>query len=235
MNCLEQISYRRTRFCLSCDAAPECRDLMYLAPSGVQKERIQTKEIFVAEFPTGQDSTTVVVTPSALMSLLFAYAIFRGSFHRNQFYLTGEFQYQPEGLKCTECYSLFMSAYKLRGAGAVIHSHSQNAFMATIMYPGKEFVVTHMEMIKVSSTFSTCRNSEHSSFQGGDGLRFRDVFFLESSRCHLWLIKSSTIKASFGIHLRTRKEMRTRAERIIFHQSYSERIFERSDAVVGSC
>ena len=61
------------------------------------------------------------------------------------------FHYEPEGLKCTECYPLFLAAFQLRGAGAVIHSHSQNAFMATVMYPGNEFVVTHIEMIKVSS------------------------------------------------------------------------------------
>ncbi|XP_003736980.1 probable methylthioribulose-1-phosphate dehydratase [Galendromus occidentalis] len=87
-------------------------DSIFLAPSGVQKERIKTDEVFIVDFPTGA------------------------------------FRFEPEGLKCTECYPLFMSAFRLRGAGAVIHSHSQNAFMATLMYPGKEFVVTHMEMIK---------------------------------------------------------------------------------------
>lgn len=40
-------------------------------------------------------------------------------------------------------------AYELRGAGAVIHSHSMNAFMATILDPeASEFTVTHIEMIK---------------------------------------------------------------------------------------
>lgn len=36
-----------------------------------------------------------------------------------------------------------------RKAGAVIHTHSKAAVMATLLYPGKEFKVTHLEMIKV--------------------------------------------------------------------------------------
>ena len=34
------------------------------------------------------------------------------------------------------------------GAGAVIHTHSKAAVMATLLYPGKEFKITHQEMIK---------------------------------------------------------------------------------------
>jgi ribulose-5-phosphate 4-epimerase/fuculose-1-phosphate aldolase len=41
-------------------------------------------------------------------------------------------------------------AYELRGAGAVIHSHSMNALLATLLEPDSdEFSVTHIEMIKV--------------------------------------------------------------------------------------
>jgi hypothetical protein len=43
-------------------------------------------------------------------------------------------------------------AYELRGAGAVMHSHSLNAVMATMLDPqATEFTVTHLEMIKVRS------------------------------------------------------------------------------------
>lgn len=43
-------------------------------------------------------------------------------------------------------------AYELRNAGAVIHSHSLNAVMATMLDPtSSEFVITHVEMIKVST------------------------------------------------------------------------------------
>lgn len=43
-----------------------------------------------------------------------------------------------------------MQAYELRGAGAVMHSHSLNAVMATLIDPtASEFTVTNLEMIKV--------------------------------------------------------------------------------------
>ncbi|XP_047736330.1 uncharacterized protein LOC108666410 isoform X2 [Hyalella azteca] len=50
-------------------------------------------------------------------------------------------------LKLSQCTPLFMLAYKLLGVGAVLHSHSKNAVLATLIY-GKEFRVTHLEMIK---------------------------------------------------------------------------------------
>ncbi|XP_042895226.2 methylthioribulose-1-phosphate dehydratase [Parasteatoda tepidariorum] len=41
-----------------------------------------------------------------------------------------------------------MNAYRLRNAGAVIHSHSKSAVLATLAYPKSEFVITYQEMIK---------------------------------------------------------------------------------------
>ncbi|XP_055371232.1 probable methylthioribulose-1-phosphate dehydratase [Condylostylus longicornis] len=87
---------------------------IYIAPSGVQKERIQPEDLFVQNIE-GDD-----------------------------------LQLPPEYKKLTksQCTPLFMLAYKHRGSGAVIHSHSQNAVMATLLWPGKEFRCTHLEMIK---------------------------------------------------------------------------------------
>lgn len=51
-------------------------------------------------------------------------------------------------LKKSQCTPLFMNAYTLRGAGSVIHSHSKNALMATLFYEGKEFQISHIEVIK---------------------------------------------------------------------------------------
>jgi methylthioribulose-1-phosphate dehydratase len=51
-------------------------------------------------------------------------------------------------LKKSQCLPLFMCVYVNRGANAVIHTHSKSAVMATLLWPGKEVVLTHLEMIK---------------------------------------------------------------------------------------
>lgn len=51
--------------------------------------------------------------------------------------------------KCTDCASLFMKAYQMRNAGAVIHSHGMESCLITMLQPfSKEFRITNMEMIK---------------------------------------------------------------------------------------
>lgn len=52
------------------------------------------------------------------------------------------------GLKLSECTPLFMAAYRHRGAGAVIHTHSINAVLASAISTDSEFRVSHQEMIK---------------------------------------------------------------------------------------
>eukprot|EP00127_Corallochytrium_limacisporum_P007292 Clim_evm33s246 gene=Clim_evmTU33s246 len=85
----------------------------YIAPSGVQKERILDEDLFELDL-----EEEVLAAPPE-------YKKFRPS----------------------QCTPLFMCAYELRGAGAVIHTHSQHAVMATLMWD-KEFTITHQEMIK---------------------------------------------------------------------------------------
>ncbi|CAH0564164.1 unnamed protein product [Brassicogethes aeneus] len=87
---------------------------IYIAPSAVQKERIQPDEIFVQDID-GQDL---------------------------------ELPPPEKKLRKSQCTPLFMCAYKQRNAGAVIHTHSKSAVMATMLFPGKEFKCTHLEMIK---------------------------------------------------------------------------------------
>ena len=89
-------------------------DEIFLAPSGVQKERIMPDDLFVVD-RTGQ----VIRQPA-----------------------------QHKKLKMSECTPLFMAAYELRDAGAVIHSHSLNANLVTLCTSGNEFKITHQEMIK---------------------------------------------------------------------------------------
>lgn len=87
---------------------------IYIAPSGVQKERICPDEMFVQDI-SGNDL---------------------------------ELPPEEKKLKKSQCTPLFMCAYTRRNAGAVIHTHSKFAVMVTLHWPGKEFRVTHLEMIK---------------------------------------------------------------------------------------
>jgi methylthioribulose-1-phosphate dehydratase len=50
-------------------------------------------------------------------------------------------------LRPSECTSLFMAAIRLRDAGAVIHSHSIHAVIATLLFD-REFDISELEMIK---------------------------------------------------------------------------------------
>lgn len=105
-------------------------EVIVMAPSGVQKERMQPQHMFVVD-----KQGTVLHTGEA----------------------------DPNGtpLKLSECAPLFLAAYELRNAGAVLHSHSMDAMLATLL-PGtqavhksaatggefSEFQVTCLEMIK---------------------------------------------------------------------------------------
>lgn len=94
-------------------------DQIVMAPSGVQKERMQPDDMFVLDSKGDVVHTPVAKPPPN----------------------------RPP--KLSECSPLFMAAYELRGAGAVIHSHSMNAVLATMLDPAaSEFVITHVEMIK---------------------------------------------------------------------------------------
>jgi methylthioribulose-1-phosphate dehydratase len=85
--------------------------LIYMAPSGVQKERLSPEDIFVLDA-----DGNIVEEPG-------------------------------HGLKLSQCSPLFMHAYKLRNAGAVLHSHSVNAATATMLFD-KQFRIKNMEMQK---------------------------------------------------------------------------------------
>lgn len=87
---------------------------IYVAPSGVQKDRIEPHQLFVLN-EDGTTKHTPVTNPP---------------------------------LKLSACTPLFMNAYRHRNAGAVIHSHSVNAMMVTLLFSGPEYRVTHIEMIK---------------------------------------------------------------------------------------
>jgi methylthioribulose-1-phosphate dehydratase len=87
-------------------------DTVYLAPSGVPKERIAPDDLFLLN-----REGDIVKRPAS------------------------------DALKPSECQSLFYNAYNLRDAGAVLHSHSLNAMLVTLLYEDV-FRVTHLEMMK---------------------------------------------------------------------------------------
>ncbi len=85
---------------------------IYMAPSGVQKERLRREDLFVLD-----EAGEVITTPTA------------------------------GGEKVSACAPLFMNAFRIRDAGAVLHSHSVHAMLATLVYEDA-FRVTHLEMMK---------------------------------------------------------------------------------------
>ena len=85
---------------------------IFMAPSGVQKERLSPEDLFVLD-------------------------------------LEGEVVERPanEALRVSECQPLFLAAYQKRNAGAVLHSHSEKALLATLVFDDV-FEITHLEMMK---------------------------------------------------------------------------------------
>ena len=85
---------------------------IFIAPSGVQKERIEPEDLFVIDLDGN------IVEPPA-----------------------------DPTLKISACTPLFLNAYRMRDAGAVLHSHSINVMLATLLCED-EFQDTHLEMQK---------------------------------------------------------------------------------------
>ena len=93
--------------------------LVLVAPSGVQKERIQPDDLFVLDTC---DQTKVVTAPRSEAAAK---------------------------LKQSECTPLFYSAFTLRGAAACIHTHSRAVVLLSMrLQAGSEFRINRIEMIK---------------------------------------------------------------------------------------
>jgi methylthioribulose-1-phosphate dehydratase len=85
---------------------------VYMAPSGVQKERIQAEDLYVLD-----EAGAIMESP------------------------------KTAGLTPSACSPLFFNAFRLRDAGAVIHSHAIEAMLVTMLYR-EAFECTQLEMIK---------------------------------------------------------------------------------------
>lgn len=98
---------------------------IYMAPSGVQKERMRPEDIYLLD-PQDLDDARVLCPPAT----------------------------RPDGstLKISECRPLFYNAFRLRDAGAVLHSHSVWSVLASRMFSSTgaagEFVCQGLEMQK---------------------------------------------------------------------------------------
>ncbi len=106
--------------------------MIYVAPSGVQKERIKPEHLYVLSLIGNGPDTKVLQSPPAALNF-----------------------------KPSQCTPLFMNAFCLRQAGACIHTHSKAAVLATLLFDKKEFVITHQEMIKGIRRGSTKENLKY--------------------------------------------------------------------------
>jgi len=106
---------------------PIRRDKVFIAPSGVQKERILPEHIFVLPYPQPEPEPPTATAAACTRTFL---------------------RKPTQPLKESACTPLFWAAFDLRNAGACIHTHSQHAVMATLLWPGKEWIVSGLEMIK---------------------------------------------------------------------------------------
>ncbi|XP_022877475.1 probable bifunctional methylthioribulose-1-phosphate dehydratase/enolase-phosphatase E1 1 [Olea europaea var. sylvestris] len=101
------------------DSIPKSQQLIVMSPSGVQKERMVDEDMYVLS-PNGSILSEPLAKP-----------------------------WPHKAPKCSDCAPLFMRAYEMRNAGAVIHSHGMESCLVTMINPLlKEFRITHMEMIK---------------------------------------------------------------------------------------
>lgn len=96
-----------------------CGARVFMAPSGVQKERMQSHHIYVLD-STGRKLYGPPADPG-----------------------------QTTAFKLSQCAPLFHHAYTLRDCGACIHSHHISCVLATLLDErATEFRITHQEMIK---------------------------------------------------------------------------------------
>lgn len=90
----------------------------YIAPSGVQKELMKPTDLFVVN-----------------------------GYHYDPDHEDTLFIRKPNGLKPSDCTPLFLTCFKELGVSAIIHTHSSNAVMASLLYDDF-FEISHIEQIK---------------------------------------------------------------------------------------
>jgi methylthioribulose-1-phosphate dehydratase len=115
-------------------------DLVYIAPSGVQKELMKNTDIYVM-------SLEAQAKLEAEQKAEGTYDFYRPE----RTYLRS-----PVSLKPSQCTPLFLAAFTKRKAGCCIHTHSQWAVLVTLLLEqdgrqggnGREFCINNIEQIK---------------------------------------------------------------------------------------
>ncbi|XP_077226771.1 haloacid dehalogenase-like hydrolase family protein isoform X2 [Tasmannia lanceolata] len=117
------------------DSIPKPQQLIVMSPSGVQKERMVPEDMYVLS-----SSGSILFSPSPK-------------------------PYPHKHPKCTDCAPLFMKAYQMRNAGAVIHSHGMESCLITMINPlSKQFRLIRFGFNRMNSpTFPEWRCSQNES------------------------------------------------------------------------
>lgn len=119
-----------------------------IAPSGVQKERMQPHEIFL--LPVGSDDSVAQTVPGAYIcpppqQLLIPYIL------RNV-----RLSDAPKGLKISQCTPLFQVVYRLR-SGSHLFASRPSLPPPTLSLPYR--IVTNLQQEYSSARYSRCRDS----------------------------------------------------------------------------
>ena len=118
----------------------------YLAPSGVQKERIQPDDLFVLRDPTA-DEVDAARRAAAESAEPFPPAALSLPLLPGRPMVTLCSPAPSKRYNASQCTPLFFAAFDARGARCCIHSHALCAVLVTLLY-GDEFAVSEQEMIK---------------------------------------------------------------------------------------
>lgn len=90
-----------------------------------------------------RDTNQIYVTPSGVQKELMMpqdIYILNNNDHK-------DIIYRPPNLKISDCLPLFLQCFQVDNVNAVIHTHSQNAVLVSMIY-GDEFRISDMEQIK---------------------------------------------------------------------------------------
>lgn len=111
-------------------------NLVYIAPSGVQKELMKPSDLYVLSLPQTLRKHSAAAEDGAIKP-------------SSRVYVRSPAQFKP-----SQCTPLFLSAFTRRGAACCIHTHSPWAVLVTLILEqqgsgnDKEFRINNIEQIK---------------------------------------------------------------------------------------